>query len=276
MTPTGWPGVGATYADGAYVTTDLIAGSDSRGRWRGVQRDGATVIIAARFMPHPGELVDRFRYQGPGIAPLLYVGPPDGYTARPEARSSILATVEREPAGVAMQNLALQISVEDVLRIGVGMAEMVAAATASKRVITGIRPEVAYAQRDEDGWVFSGLCPMAYCLLGHGYDDGGITPFTPDTYVAPEYLDDEINQRADVFSLALVLWYLATGSHAYDWKPDQDDNIYLDRRKSWTGPEELGDVLTSALWNEPERRASIEEFRAGLHVLARNRGVHVR
>ncbi len=275
MTPPKWPEIGATFANGAYATSERIAGTSSRGRYRGVRTvDGAPVLIAVRSTLAPRSMVDRFRYEGPGVSSIVFAGPPDrdpGYVS-PD-RYEDLGAIELEPPGRTIESLAGSVSYDDMLRIGAGIAEVVEGAVQRKRVITGLRPELAYAARDDRGWRFTQLAPIAYGLLGHGYDDGGVSPFMPEAYVAPEFLDDEINQRADVFSLALVMWFLATGSHAYDQRPDQDTNIYLNHRRPWPGPEDIGRLLESALIYAHDQRASIDEFRAGLHAVARNRGV---
>lgn len=267
-----WPEIGATFGDGTFATTQLIAGSSSRGRYHGMRlSDGAPVLIAVREVLKPREMVERFKYEGPGVSPLVFVGPPDGYVQH--YRNEALATIELRPDGDTLEVLAAKLSLDDVLRIGAGIVAMVAAAVGQKRIIGGIRPETAYALQDGGGWRFSGLAPMTYNLLRHSIDDGG-TPFMFDNYLPPEFLDDEINQRSDVFSAALVIWYLATGSHAYDWKPThQDDNIYLDRRKQWPGPEDVGRVLESALICAPVLRASIDEFAARLHQVMDARGI---
>jgi len=217
------------------------------------------VIIATRTMSMPEELVEMFRCRVPGVAPLLFTGGPDrDRPVRYADRSVDFATVELELRGVTLHSLAGRLPIESVLSIGSGMVEMVEAAAGAGCVIFGIRPEVAYAEMGDD-WRFTGLTPMVYTLLGHEVGEGG-RPFEFDTYHPPEIWDDEINQRADVFSLALVLWYLATGHHAYSRRPDQESNICLDQREPWPGSPDVGAALESALVSSYERRASIDEF----------------
>ncbi|KAB2911574.1 MAG: hypothetical protein F9K40_00550 [Kofleriaceae bacterium] len=272
MTRPEWPALGATFDGGSFATTKLIAGRWTRGRWRGVRAsDGAAVLISTRTVSRPMEMVRRFEYSGPGVAPVLFAGPPDRDAPLVRANKQVdFGVIEMEPHGSPLDTLAGTVSAADIVRVGLGLADTIALASHAGRILAGIRPEVTYAERGEDGWRFSGVAPAGYNLVRHEIDEGA-PAFMPDTYQPPEIWDDERNGRVDVYSLALVLWYLATGTHAYSHRPSQEENMDLDRREPWTGPVELGPVLASALVADPERRPSIDELRERLRAVARSR-----
>lgn len=89
-----------------------------------------------------------------------------------------------------------------------------------------------------------------------------------DSFRPPAFWKEEINQRADVFSLALTLWYLATRSHACSARPDQLDDSDMGSRELWPGRPELGALLARALVASTNDRISIKELSAGLRSMS--------
>lgn len=103
----------------------------------------------------------------------------------------------------------------------------------------------------------------------------GIIIGTP-SYMSPEQISgNPIDQRSDIFSLAVVIWELLTGRRAFDadsiatiaFKVVYDDLPPADKYNP-NIPKELSRVLTKALVKKPEKRYSnVQELRVELENL---------
>lgn len=80
-------------------------------------------------------------------------------------------------------------------------------------------------------------------------------------YMAPEYLDGQLDLRADLFSLGVVAYELLTGRRLFHAKNDQDTVLRLrempiEPPSRWNPdvPADLDDIVLTALQRDPELR----------------------
>lgn len=213
----------------------------------------------------------------PGIAPLLYAGPPDAYQPKPSwpGASTIGAVIELPPTGSAIGDRGAPLSAKDVVRIGLGLTAMLAAADPAQPIV-GIRPETTYIVDAPEGMRLSGVAPRSIRILSHHHD--GVARAFTHSYEAPElYATGAPTPTTDLFSAALTLWSGFTGAHAYRVTADDVDEavIAADDRGPFPGPPELGRILERILQADPARRPSITDVDGELRRLAHHWGVEV-
>jgi hypothetical protein len=246
-----------------FVLGEMIAGSPLWGRSNGEQLRPTRrpVIISLRSLIYSPELDARLRFDAPGVAPLLFIGPPDGY--RPSRRKDMpwrdVAVIEARPDGADLGS-AGRLSPSEAVLAGLGLCETILACAAVGRGIRGVRPETVYVAGEPGHRRFAGVAPRSFAFLGFG--DHHAT-FSNDTYMAPE--EDEVphTPHSDGFSTALVLWFGLLGEHPYGTRgyPEQMDNMWKDVRRPFTGPPELGRILERVLVSDVEKRLKVDEMR---------------
>lgn len=265
-------GPGATYDRGRYVTDAWLRGHADRGVYTGHRGDdGQLVLITVRLEIWEPPLIDGLKFDVPGVAPMLYFGPPDGYRDSRVHRSTLRAVIESRPAGVPVSDLAGTLSLRDLVRLGLGMLDVLDSAATRGIDIQGIRPETVYVVQEPDGLVVSGIAPRAVRAL-HYLDEPPFTLFDGHSYEAPElYATLEPSATSDLFSAALVLWFAHTRAHAYRVSPNEIDGEVMraDDRGAFPGPPELGAILEPILVADPARRPTLPQVRAQLAALAR-------
>lgn len=120
-----------------------------------------------------------------------------------------------------------------------------------------------------------GIAKFQSLADAHQVTKTGIIIGTP-SYMSPEQISgNPIDQRSDIFSLAVVIWELLTGRRAFDadsiatiaFKVVYDELPPADKYNP-NIPKELSRVLMKALAKKQEKRySSVQEFRAELENL---------
>lgn len=271
-------GPGATFGGGRFRVESVLRGHSLHGLHAGTRiADGRPVLIAVRVLDWAGWSVDELRLASPGIAPLLFIGPPDGY--RPKQTSAgtgtIGAVIELRPAGVALSERAGTLTPRDIVRVGLGLVAAISAAGPG-RALLGVRPETTYLADEPDGPRLSGLAPRSARILTHHHDGYGRA--FQHSYVAPEiHTSGEVSATSDLFSAALTLWTAFTGAHAYRVSPEDIDEevIAADQRGDFPGPAELARILEPVLQADVTRRPAVRWVQTQLHELAHQWGVAI-
>jgi len=271
-------GVGATYDRGRYRTDERLSGHSSRGIYGGRRvADDLPVLISVRQHSWNPQLVDSLRFEVPGVAPLLFIGPPDGYRApRPNVPTRLAAVIEARPSGTPLARCRPPVAAVDLVRIGIGLVSTAIAAAERQVEIQGIRRETVYVVDHGAGLELGGVAPRSIRVLRHHNDPPYGTPFDGHSYDAPElYSPGEASATSDLFSIALTLWAAFTGAHPYRVSAgDVDEGVMLaDDRGPFPGPAELGRILESILVADPARRPSLTRAHDELLALARLWGV---
>src|SRR5688572_5494268 len=88
---------------GRFVFNELLGGVLTSGVWRGEQQYPIrrNVIITFRSAHYNATLDDLLRYDASGVAPVLFIGSPDGYQ-KPRQKTNLgwdVAVVEVKPNG---------------------------------------------------------------------------------------------------------------------------------------------------------------------------------
>lgn len=255
-----------TFDQGRFRAGKLIAGVSHNGRYAGEQTQPSRrpvlvgLLDTARSLSRLfAQMEPTFRDHSAGLAPLLFFGRPDRH---PELPNSI-AVIEAQPEGVDLK-VAGKLDQRELVRVGLGLCDTVLAS--SGKVDHELRPETVFVAGEVGARRYAGATPRAFRLLGN---DGYASAFSFEAYDAPD--GGDAGPAALIYAAALVLWFAATGTHAFGLQTDS--NRYHDRREPFTGPPELGRLLEAVLVADRRARMSASELRDGLAALARAWGV---
>jgi len=219
---------------------ERLSGGPDRGLYRAIEvatGRRALVTTSAPQRRSTDELGTALTLEVPGIARLRHVGPVAG--------SDHVALVEDEPPG-APEFASEPMTQLRVAALGVGVANIVAAAHARGFVLGGLRPQLIYVDGDHVIAIAPRCEPFLATAQPRGY---GVAPCFDDCYVAPEVLASEpATPASDVFSLCAVLARWATGEHPFDGVgATQIVSIATGRRRAWRGDRLLGLILDGGL-----------------------------
>lgn len=270
--------LGGTFDRGRYRSDRLLRGDLLHGVREGVRTsDDHPVLITVRLHDWDRYPLEVLRLAIPGIAPLLFCGPPDRYKP-PKVKTvagTVGAVIESRPVGVPLSDLSGRLHPQDIVRIGLGLCATIRAA-AGGQAIRGIRPETVYVDQDGRGPGFSALAPRSILLLSHVGNEYGRA--FRNNYDSPElWINADPSAMSDLFSAALTLWAAFTGSHAYHLTPKEPDEDVMarDDRGPFPGPPELARILEPILVADPSRRPSVAEVLQHLTDLAEHWRVEV-
>lgn len=255
-----------TFDDGKFETLALMRGDPTRGLYLGRRvSDGNPILVSVAHNFWKADLVDPIKFDVPGVAPLLHIGPPDGYRRPPYQVATPAGVIELSPSGTPLDRIQRRPSTADLVRWGGGLLAVVRAAVARRVELRGLRPETTYVVESPSGWSFGGAAPRSVRVLGFHGDGPYGSPFEQHSYEPPEPLyRDEFSPTADLFSWALVVWWAHTRRHAYRVTPNNTDDWVMsqDDRPAFPGPAELGRVLERVLIADPAKRPSVDEVAA--------------
>ncbi len=258
----------ATADGGRFVSLEPLG----NGLWRGERRHPTRreVIFAFRSsLRRTDELDELLQYDVPGLAPLFFIGPPDGYKCPDWRRlqGGELVVIEARPEGAHLLE-AGRLSRNEIVRLGLGLCDTILAWSVQARITGGLRPETVYVVGSPGKRRFAGAIPRSFFILGNSERCAAFShePYDPPigAYFADLAVDDE------VFVVALLLWFALLGEHAYavPGHPSLDNNMWDDIRLPFTGPSELGRLLEAVLVADADRRMKAGEFREELARLA--------
>ena len=246
--------------------------------WRGRQlrpRERPLVVAVKELAAASGkDMLDRWaKFETPGIAPLAYLGFPDGVSTNPEelremkkrGKSLTVLLAEVRPDGLPLAGVVEEegLTKEEVVRIGLALCDT-AIAWIEKRgsATAGFRPETIYIGGDIPGERFyAGCTPRVFAMIGNGGNDG---TFPTTYYGAPLAASaTQIDAHDITFAIGCVLWFASTREH-----PVRHIHVIEHARPDYTGPKELGEILRVAI-RLYEERISVQELRASLLELAK-------
>jgi hypothetical protein len=251
---------------GQFTATEALWDNPGRGRYRGADDGGGSVLIAvtAPQVQPLGQTAAALALDVPGVAPLLAVGLVDTF-------APLHALVEAEPAGAPLSALA-PLSRDEVIAIGGQLAELAARAHDRGLALGGLRPELCYAVRRGGGVTLTEIAPRAigFFRAGGALDAGNVPAF--EVVFEPfdlVLLGAAPSPASDVFTLAAGLGTLASGRHPFageSWAqqaaamgasdggwPDLDDPLLR--------------ALEPALRRNPAARPNAADLRARLAAL---------
>jgi hypothetical protein len=228
------------------------------GYWRGRTRDGREVVAAIKSHRNVAGLEALFSYDVPGIAPLVFVGRVDAVARDEEdddepVESDDAAVVEERPRGVPLAH-APAFDERATIQLGVDLCAMAIAWSERREDLTsGIRPETVYVEEQR----FTGATPRVELFQGQHANH-----FEAPAAGIGSYTADDVG-----FVVARILWIALLREDPYRLPdaPNDLENIWQDRRRSWTGPRALGDVLERVL--VVEKRLSVRDFGDALRQL---------
>jgi len=132
-------------------------------------------------------------------------------------------------------------------RVGYQAAQALAAAHAHRVLHLDFRPANVLLETDDRGGDFVRVLDFGIGALGKVDDT---------RYRAPEHLDahKDLDRRADLFSLGVVLYELLTGVHPFaDGDPRRDDPAYPSH-EGWAVPRSLADLAMRLLARDRDTR----------------------
>jgi len=263
---------GLTFDVGRYRFTRLLRGTRHNGLWLDDAATPRPVWIIYRRLRKKPELEALLRYSAPGIAPLLFLGPPD--QGDDELKREHTAFIEEAPSGVHLGE-AGRLTTAEVVALGISLCDLIVAwaAACNGEITRGLRPETIFVTGEPGSRRFSAAAPRAYFLLG---GDGAYGGQPCDSFDPPAASVFQLSPEDGLFTVALTLWFATTGVHPYSVAGDAiENNIWKDRRLAFTGDGDLGELLEQVLVADPQRRLGVAAFRAGLVALGRRRGVEL-
>jgi len=255
-----------TADNGRILVEEQVAGSLCRGRQLR-PRERELVVAVKDFAYATGkEMFDRsFRYDAPGVAPLAYLGYPDGASPtadelremRKKGKTAFAILAEARPDGEPLVH-ADQLVDAEVVRLGLALCDtMIGWIDRRGSASVGFRPETVYVAGEHGNRFYAGATPRVCALIG-----GGTDAFPSTYYGAPLAASShEIDREDAAFVVALVLWFAATREDAY-----RSLQVIEHPRAPFAGRQELGEVLSAAL--SLDHRTSVLQLRDGLAKLA--------
>jgi len=252
--------IGAHLGGRDFSVTERIAGEKWRGRYRGVDRSGARVLItiAGEQTVKASQLRRELALEVPGIARLRYVGQVAG------GPGPFDGMVEDEPPGAPIAALTELPSPRVGLSLGIGVAEIAAGAHAAGLVIGAFFPELIYLTAEAGRLAISGIAPRAEQFVRTASRPSfGLPDLFAWVYHAPEVLAGGARSAAsDVFSLAALTTEWTTGRPAFDGdgSPARAVAIQMYARRPLEAPDGLRALLESGLERDPARRPSMAEW----------------
>jgi hypothetical protein len=279
------PRPGMTGGGGRIVIDEHLRGALWAGRQLG-PRERAVIVLVRGFDYVRGKAVldEWYRYEVPGIAPLAFLGYPDGLapsaTPEPIAPGAVRAVppamiAEVLPDGVPLAAAEPPLTDAEVIRIGIALCEVLAAWIAQAPWVSqGLAPETVYVAGEPGSRYFAGATPRVYALDDRAGWGGA---FSAELYGGPMSGTTELSVEDATFMVAQVIWFAATREHPYVWpaRTKALDNMEHDRRRPFTGTAELGALLERVLVFDESRRIDLTELRAGLVELARQWSVEL-
>ena len=260
-----------TLDQGRFRFGELLGGAAMDGRWSGFdQRTGENVLISFRSeLPCGPDLERCLRYSIPGIAPVRFIGPPDGHSL-PQDLGQLgwrLAVVETVPGG---EPLAASVPLvhADAVRLGLGLCNTIANWEKGGNITYGLAPETVYMQGAPGHRNYSGAVPRSLLLLG---GDGMYAAYQHRDYRSPSCDTVDLVAGDALFIVALVLWFAIDAMHPYHVPVDSGQthhNMWNDKRRPFLGPREFGRLLEAVLVADIDKRMKLDEFVHELTQLA--------
>ncbi len=256
--------IGATLDSGRFIIRELLRGEPSRGMYRGIAATGDERMVLITSGTHQtvpaARLRDQLALGISGVTALRYIGPIE------DRGGGYDALVEDEPEGcpVADHLGGSPLAPTAVYELAHGLAAVLRAAHAARKVIRHLRPELVFVRAGSSGSLeLTGLAPRAeeFLRTAEPPRDRGAAMFRA-TYLAPELLAlGPASPASDVFAFGALLVHLLSGQHPFpgDDVVQQVRAMHAGSRRPWSGPEELRDILDRTLAPHPAARPTLTQ-----------------
>lgn len=211
---------------------------------------GQGLLVTLSAAHEPPAARSTYELTFPGIAPLVWVGRPDGVTFGD-------ALVEALPAGTAP---AANLPERALAALGARLAEVVVPVHDAGVVLDGIQPALIYL---DSAQTFATLAPRGPRFIATARKGASGIGAYGIPYLGHECLalGKPPGPASDVFALCASLFVLATGRHpfgALDNLGEIMQRTLMDAREPLPGA--LGDVLASGLAPDPAARPTMREL----------------
>ncbi|MBA3461247.1 MAG: hypothetical protein H0T46_14885 [Deltaproteobacteria bacterium] len=252
-------------AHGLATTRTLLRSGFADVVYRGFTRGGKAVLatLTMRHSDSYDELVERLRFDHPGIARLLHIGaadPESGQGFRDEL-------VEVEPAGRSILDRA-PLPEASAIRCGIEVAPILEAFHEVARPLHGLAPEVIYV---DDDLRFTQLTPRSRQFVASvDLRSGGPTSYKlPYSGYEALVLGRGSDESGDVFALCASLFHAVTGKHPFGSQlPEIVQRIAAKQPLPYMGSAAFGAILASGLDADPNKRPTASELAAMLLKLS--------
>jgi hypothetical protein len=253
--------LGNTLAGGRYVIEQRLFGDRFRGLYTGTDAEGGArvlVTVARAQTRDLHEVADALRLDFPGVTPLLHVG----VVSRTSGMEDYDGIVEAAPAGRPVSELALPQSPRAALGLAASLADVAARVHAGDELLEEIRPQLVFVNEAAELVAMTPRC--ARFVAGAAKGNVQLPPLFPDSCWAPEVLEgDPPGPDSDVFAIGLLLARLVTGAYPFegDDLAQQTNAVATGRRRPFSGPAAIAELVDAALDPQPARRPSAVALR---------------
>jgi hypothetical protein len=262
---------GGTIAGGDVRLLGVIAQNQHQARCRSVHLvDGVWSPSVTTIATVPRSAVPRARavldLAVEGVAPLVGEGPLLRERSRPG--KTYYGIVESALCGETLQaRVSSQpLDVHDALAVTIQVSDVVLRAHEAGVSLGGVRPELVMVDQTTSGLSLAGILHRAPALLAmtHHGEAYLIPPIFRSAYHAPD----------DVYALAQLLWYAATGGHPFlaadhvEWRDEWTHDLRDQReRQPWLGPPSWLSMLERCLFANLAQRPTLMELQRELRAL---------
>jgi serine/threonine protein kinase len=250
--------IGVELDAGRYVIRDHLRGEPARGMYRATAEGTSRtmlVTLGTRQKRTYEQLRSDLSLDLAGIACLRYIGP---------VGTEHDAMVEEEPEGHPADRLPLPLTPALALDIALGIGTVLAAAHATGVWLRHLRPELIYVTEREKRFGVSGIAPRGEEFLKTAAPPCyGVPPMYSSIYLAPELIRlKEAGAATDVFALGAVLAHWLSGAPPFQGEDPgtQMLAIHAGKRRPWTGPARLSEIIDHALADDPQARPRLPDF----------------
>jgi hypothetical protein len=233
---------------GRIVVEDNLRGA----LWRG--RRGTEELVVAlwpfSYATEPAFFDRWFRFDVPGIAPLAFLGYPDG----PQGRDAYAVLSEVRPDGEPLATAA-PLGEAAVIQLGIELCDVMQRwIERCGHALVGIHPDTLYVDEER----YTGATPRVFSLLGNS---DAHSAFDAAYYGGPLGVSErELGDGDAAYVVALLVWFAATGEHAITWHENLDKP-----RAPFRGSAALGSVLSRVL--DGQGGVSLVDLRGALSAL---------
>jgi eukaryotic-like serine/threonine-protein kinase len=261
--------IGARLAGRDFEITERLAGERWRGRFRGRDRAGASVLvtIGGRQTEKASRLRRELELASPGIAGLRYIGQVVGESGG----GAFDGMVEDEPPGQPADQPARGLTPRAGLELGISLGHIVARAHASGLVVGCLHPELIYLVVDAGRVTCAGVAPRAERFLRTATQpDFGLPDLFASEYRAPEELADGSRSMAgDVFAVSALSIEWVSGQFPFqgDMYIQRALAVQMYQRRPMSLSPLVQQFLERGLDRDPARRPSMQDWLAAAEAV---------
>ena len=276
--------VGETFGSGAYRIEKHLQGEGLQKLFLGREVRSQTQLLvsfdALSSRVDPRAFQKTVSYESPGVFPLAFVGKVDfRKDIDLSEASSTWGLVERGAEGdwlpsilgtfdpdVVFEQESRQLpshdektAIPDALSLGSSAGKILAAAAARDLLLTRVRPEYMWAARVDGRLEVTGLSARADAFFAMTRVDAVTWPVFDRYYYSPEEHSGDRDDRALVFSLAIMIAEWATGRFPYRYK-FHDSGPLSGKHLKLAVPKPLARLLSRGMELDRVKRPDLRTF----------------